>query len=191
MCYDGLWPTLWKAVADRLSKLIMVSAGLLSSQKLYEKIMWAFPGSPVVRTRRFHCRGLGSIPGQELRFLKLPAERPKKKKKKSQKNSFPFLLFCVVYYLAQHPCSCVHSLNKCLFIAYWDKPCARNKMLQSLPSAGLYLPNNVSQRNPYSEESIIMIMDAVWGGLVELGGGVEMETQKAGVGREGALPKGD
>ena len=23
-----------------------------------------FPGSPVVRTRRFHCRGPGSIPGQ-------------------------------------------------------------------------------------------------------------------------------
>ena len=25
---------------------------------------WEFPGGPVVRTRRFHCSGLGSIPGQ-------------------------------------------------------------------------------------------------------------------------------
>ena len=25
---------------------------------------WEFPGSPVVKTPCFHCRGLGSIPGQ-------------------------------------------------------------------------------------------------------------------------------
>ena len=29
-----------------------------------EKKIGAFPSSPVVRTRRFHCHGPGSIPGQ-------------------------------------------------------------------------------------------------------------------------------
>ena len=28
-----------------------------------------FPGGPVVRTPHFHCRGAGSIPGQETKIL--------------------------------------------------------------------------------------------------------------------------
>ena len=39
-----------------------VCEGLQMVQKKY--MGWReFPGSPVVRTRCFHCRGLGSIPG--------------------------------------------------------------------------------------------------------------------------------
>ena len=32
---------------------------------LQEILSWKFPGDPGVRTQRFHCQGLGSIPGQE------------------------------------------------------------------------------------------------------------------------------
>ena len=42
--------------------------------------MREFPGGPVVRTRRFHCQGSGSIPGQGTKIPQ--AARPKKKKKK-------------------------------------------------------------------------------------------------------------
>ena len=30
----------------------------------FKKLAWEFPGGPVIRTWYFHCRGLGSIPGQ-------------------------------------------------------------------------------------------------------------------------------
>ena len=37
--------------------------------KLKLNILWVSPGGPVVRTRHFHCRGRGSIPGQESEIL--------------------------------------------------------------------------------------------------------------------------
>ena len=40
-----------------------------------------FPGGPVVRTLRFHCRGSGSIPGQGTKILQ--AAKPKQKKQKN------------------------------------------------------------------------------------------------------------
>ena len=50
---------------------------------LKEKKVREFPGSPVVRTLRFHCCGLGSIPGQGT---KIPQAV-----QCSQKKSKPFL----------------------------------------------------------------------------------------------------
>ena len=44
------------------------------------------PGDPVVRTGHFHCYGLGSVSGQELRSCK--AGPPAKKKKKHVYISF-------------------------------------------------------------------------------------------------------
>ena len=40
-----------------------------------------FPGSPVVRTLRFQCRGPGSIPRWELRSCKTPGVAKEKKEK--------------------------------------------------------------------------------------------------------------
>ena len=40
---------------------------------------WDFPGSPVVRTRCFHCRGLFSIPGGRTKILCGVAKKKKKK----------------------------------------------------------------------------------------------------------------
>ena len=45
--------------------------------------LWEFLGGPVVRTQRFHCWGLGSIPGQGTKTA--PPPSPPKKK-----VSFPF-----------------------------------------------------------------------------------------------------
>lgn len=47
------------------------------------KILWGFPGGPVVRTQDFHCRGRASIPGQESEVSK--ATQPKKRKGKNKK----------------------------------------------------------------------------------------------------------
>ena len=41
---------------------------------------WEIPGSPVVRTSHFHCRGSGSIPGWGA---KIPSRQKGKKKKKT------------------------------------------------------------------------------------------------------------
>ena len=47
----------------------------MSDKTLVIKTLWDFPGSPVVRTPRFHCRGHGWIPG---RGTKIPrAAQPK------------------------------------------------------------------------------------------------------------------
>ena len=40
------------------------------------------PGDPVVRIGHFHCCGIGSVSGQELRSCKLQDMTQKKKKKK-------------------------------------------------------------------------------------------------------------
>ena len=42
-----------------------------------------FPGGPVVRTQRFHCQGLGSIPGWGTNIL-YPASRCQKRKEKKK-----------------------------------------------------------------------------------------------------------
>ena len=41
-----------------------------------------FPGGPVVRALRFHCRGLGSNPGRGTKILQAERHSQKKKKKK-------------------------------------------------------------------------------------------------------------
>ena len=65
-------------------------------------LSWDFPGSPVVKTLCFQCRGLSSIPSQGTR---IPcAEQPRKKKK-----AFPFLLFPFPYFwsiFVNHICYC-------------------------------------------------------------------------------------
>ena len=44
--------------------------------------MGEFPGSPAVRTRRFHCGGLGSIPGRGTKILQAVQCGQKNKKNK-------------------------------------------------------------------------------------------------------------
>ena len=41
-----------------------------------------FPGGPVVRARRFHCQGPGSVPGQGNMILQASRHGQKKKKRK-------------------------------------------------------------------------------------------------------------
>ena len=43
-----------------------------------------FPGSPVVRTQRFHCHGLGSIPGWGTKIPEAAQNGQKKKKKRKE-----------------------------------------------------------------------------------------------------------
>ena len=45
---------------------------------LKKSLIWEFPGGPVVRTRRFHCQGSGSVPGWGT---KIPPSRVAKKKR--------------------------------------------------------------------------------------------------------------
>ena len=47
-----------------------------------------FPGSPVVRTRCFHCQGPGSIPGQGTKILQAAAVWPDKINKEEKKKKF-------------------------------------------------------------------------------------------------------
>ena len=55
-------------------------------KRLHKKILsWEFPGGPVVRTRRFHCCGLSSIPGQGTKIPQAAWHGQKKKKKKNRK----------------------------------------------------------------------------------------------------------
>ena len=49
-----------------------------------------FPDSPVVRTQRFHCRGLGSTPGQGPKILEA-TERSQEKKNKNSLHLDPCL----------------------------------------------------------------------------------------------------
>ena len=46
-----------------------------------------FPGGPVVRTRHFHCRGLGSIPGQGT---EIPQAVQRGQKNQKNKNCLYF-----------------------------------------------------------------------------------------------------
>ena len=51
--------------------------------------MGEFPGGPVVRTRRFPCRGPGSVPGPETKIpqaLRRGQKNPPKKQKAKQKK---------------------------------------------------------------------------------------------------------
>ena len=43
---------------------------------------WEFPGSSVDRTQRFHCHGLGSIPGQGTKIPQAVWHSPPKKERK-------------------------------------------------------------------------------------------------------------
>ena len=47
--------------------------------------MWEFPGDPVVRTWRFHCRGPGSIPGGGTKIPQA-AQRGQNKQTNKQKT---------------------------------------------------------------------------------------------------------
>ena len=46
-----------------------------------------FPGGPVVRSRRFHCGGLGSIPGRGTKILQAVwyGQKQKQKQKTQEK----------------------------------------------------------------------------------------------------------
>ena len=57
---------------------------VISRQLLKKKNSWDFPGSPVVKTLLFHCRGVGLSPGQGIKILHALMSRPKTKKKKKK-----------------------------------------------------------------------------------------------------------
>ena len=48
-----------------------------------------FPGGPVVRARRFHCQGPGSVPGQGNMILQASRHGQKKKKERFEMMSHP------------------------------------------------------------------------------------------------------
>ena len=50
---------------------------------LLKIVIREFPCGPVVRTRYFHCHGLGSIPGQGTKILQAIQQGQKKKKNPS------------------------------------------------------------------------------------------------------------
>ena len=53
-----------------------------------------FPGGPVVRTPRFHCRGPGLLPGRATKIPKATWRgQKKKKKKKFSQNDEKHLVF--------------------------------------------------------------------------------------------------
>ena len=57
--------------------------GQRESQNVKQKyVSREFPGGLVLRIQCFHCHGLGSIPGQELRSHKLCGAAKKKKERK-------------------------------------------------------------------------------------------------------------
>ena len=55
---------------------------------LKRSLCWEFPGSLVVRTRCFHCRGPGSIPGRGIKIPQATWCGQKKKKKKKKKKKW-------------------------------------------------------------------------------------------------------
>ena len=56
-----------------------------------------FPGSPVVRTQHFHCRGPGSILGQGIKILQATHGMAKKERKKE--NVMQFLYFNMSHFI--------------------------------------------------------------------------------------------
>ena len=63
---------------------LMLTISKANYEKQKEKHLQEFPGGPVVRTQGFHCRSLGSIPGQGTKIPashKVQTEKKKKKKK--------------------------------------------------------------------------------------------------------------
>ena len=62
--------------------------------RLRDRALGEFPGSPMVRTRRFHCRGPGSIPGQGTEILQAARRSKKKRKEKENRNR---ALISIVY----------------------------------------------------------------------------------------------
>ena len=66
-----------------------------------------FPRGPVVRTWRFHCWGLGSVPGQGT---KIPQAAQRGQKKKKNSNEYEILLI----YLHTPESYLILSLDICI-----------------------------------------------------------------------------
>ena len=56
-------------------------------------LFWEFPGGPVVRTRHFHCRGLGSILGRGTKIPQAARRGRKNQKKTNTALLMPFPLW--------------------------------------------------------------------------------------------------
>ena len=67
------------SVPDYRNKASLVD--FLVSQCIKNRKIRDFPGGPVVKTLRFHCRGTGLIPGQGTKIPHATWCGPKKKKK--------------------------------------------------------------------------------------------------------------
>ena len=64
---DTNYPSLLKEKKRKRKKITGKSEKILLYQNL--KLLWEFPGSPMVRTWGFHCGDLGSIPGWGTKIL--------------------------------------------------------------------------------------------------------------------------
>ena len=209
MCYDdGLWPAVWKAVADRLSKLIMVP---FISKAVSKKKKAEFPGGPFVRSLSFTALAWIQPQVGELRFHKTAHSTVKEKR---SCISFAFIGTPVIElwpspYPHQFTISNIFTLNlwkipcfSCfvLFITWLSIP-----VLTFIHSTNIYslltgtnLVLEIKCHNPYPQEAylcpmqshrgfleiIIMIKDAGWG---KAGGA----KRKARGERVEGLPKGD
>ena len=82
------WLLRWTRLFHRIAwKLRLVVSGLLLQRPSGPNKTspgTGFPGSPVVRTSRFHCQGPGSISGQELGSYNKPCCSAAKKQAKNK-----------------------------------------------------------------------------------------------------------
>ena len=62
------------------------------------------PGYPMVRTGHFHCCGLDSVSGQELRSCKAQDMTPPPKKKKNKKTSIYIIYTVWLLVTSDHNC---------------------------------------------------------------------------------------
>ena len=76
----------WAAVSARDVYTVTDMDGSLKHKMKGVRNQWGeFPGSPGVRTRCFHCWGLGSIPGHQGTKIPLASRLGQKKKKRKKK----------------------------------------------------------------------------------------------------------
>ena len=53
---------------------------------LIKAVWWEFPGSPVVGTQHFHCRGLGLVPGWGTKICKLLGTGEKERERERERE---------------------------------------------------------------------------------------------------------
>ena len=70
-----------------------------------------FPGSPVVRTRCFHCWGPGSVPGGGTRIPQPVVQEKEKKREREREREVPTVLESVLNYYLIHTYKHTHTAH--------------------------------------------------------------------------------